>query len=193
MEVFLRVSQTIGGFRSRSRSGSFRSWLFQLTSAGARFYDKVQDRLRKQSKDENLDKHEEQILVEAQQGEELEKRPRRSCSTPSSIVWKAVYLVKQLQAFRMMVVDEVPVEKVCDLFKITPNFAYVIRHRVLAKLKVEAKKLPLSKRPAKGPVRRKRRRAFSVRPHRMSTLSPIAHARPRSGCPELADRNGLHP
>lgn len=143
MEVFLRVSQTIGGFRSRGRSGSFRSWLFQLTRWRA--YDKVQDRLRKQSKDENIDKHEEQILVEAQQGEELEKEAKKVLLDTLFHRLESSVPQKQLQAFRMMVVDEVPVEKVCELFKITPNFAYVIRHRVLAKLKAEAKKLPLSK------------------------------------------------
>jgi len=143
MEVFLRVAQTIGSFKSRGRPGSFRSWLFQLTRWRAQ--DKIQDRLRKGAGSEDIANHEEKLLTDAAQGEFLEKEARKLILDTLFHRLGSSVPQKQLQAFRMMVVDEVPVEKVCELFKITPNFAYVIRHRVLAKLRVEARKIPLGK------------------------------------------------
>ena len=148
-EVFQRVAKSICNFEAGRRPGSFRAWLFQLTRWRAE--DKAHQH-RRAGANEEIENHEVEMSCPANQGESLEKEARKHILDVLFHRLEGKVPQKQLQAFRMMVVDEVPVDRVCELFKITRNFAYVLRHRILLRLKEEAAQLPLGDDPPIKPA-----------------------------------------
>lgn len=150
-EVFKRVAETIGKFSAAPRPGSFRSWLFQLTRWRAD--DKMRERERQvwgklSNRPLGEGSHEGPAAPEhVQTQEELEanfatEAHRHLIETLFKTVEHSV-TPKQLQIFQLLVIDETPVEKVAELYQITPAAVYVIKHRVIAKLQAEVKRLQL--------------------------------------------------
>lgn len=150
-EVFKRVAETIGKFSAAPRPGSFRSWLFQLTRWRAD--DKMRERERQIWG--KLSHHPfgegppdgPPAPEHVQTQEELEanfatEAHRHLIETLFKTVEHSV-TPKQLQIFQLLVIDETPVEKVAELYQITPAAVYVIKHRVIAKLQAEVKRLQL--------------------------------------------------
>jgi RNA polymerase sigma factor (sigma-70 family) len=144
-EVFKRLAATIGNYKPAQRPGSFRSWLFQLTRWRAA--DQIKERSpfqkafsRYDSMDDgNLDRTPtvERIPAppEAERAFEAESR-RHFIDSLLKRVERTVS-PKQLQIFQMLVLDEVPVTKVAELYGMTPTAIYVIKHRTMAKLRDE--------------------------------------------------------
>jgi RNA polymerase sigma factor (sigma-70 family) len=150
-EVFKRVAETIGKFNAAPRPGSFRSWLFQLTRWRAD--DKMRERERqvwgKLSNRPLGDGSGEGSPApeHVQTQEELEanlavEAHRHLIETLFKTIEHSV-TPKQLQIFQLLVIDETPVEKVAELYQITPAAVYVIKHRVITKLQAEVKRLQL--------------------------------------------------
>ena len=150
-EVFKRVAETIGKFNVAPRPGSFRSWLFQLTRWRAD--DKMRERERQvwgklsQPPFEGSGELESPAPEHVQTQEELEasfaaEAHRHLIETLFKTIEKSV-TPKQLQIFQLLVINETPVEKVAELYQMTPSAVYVIKHRVIAKLQAEVKRLQL--------------------------------------------------
>lgn len=150
-EVFKRVAETIGKFSAAPRPGSFRSWLFQLTRWRAD--DKMRERERqvwgKLSNRPLGDGPQDGAPApeHVQTPEELEanfatEAHRHLIETLFKTVEHTV-TPKQLQIFQLLVIDETPVEKIAELYHITPAAVYVIKHRVITKLQAEVKRLQL--------------------------------------------------
>lgn len=150
-EVFKRVAETIGQFSAVPRPGSFRSWLFQLTRWRAD--DKMRERERqiwgnlatRSTGEADLDAT--PAAGHVQTPEELEtnfaaEAQRHLVETLFKTIEHSV-TPKQLQIFQLLVIDETPVEKVAELYQVTPAAVYVIKHRVIAKLQAEVKRLQL--------------------------------------------------
>lgn len=141
MEVFTRVSNTIQSFDAGGHPGSFRTWLFRLTKWRAS--DKLSRHQTWSSRSESIDNHPNQATPNGSPADELEREARHDLLEVLFHRLEKTCSQKQLQIFRMLVIDEMPVEKVCKLFRIHKNTAYVIRHRLTLRLKEEAAKLPL--------------------------------------------------
>lgn len=148
-DVFKRVVETIGGFTPAPRPGSFRSWLFRLTRWRAD--DKMRERQvwGKLSVRSGAETNHgvTPVAGESQAPEELEanfaaEAHRHLVETLFKTIAGSVP-PKQLQIFQLLVIDETPVEKIAELYQITPAAVYVIKHRVLAKLQGEVKRLRL--------------------------------------------------
>jgi RNA polymerase sigma factor (sigma-70 family) len=150
-EVFKRVAETIGKFSPAPRPGSFRSWLFQLTRWRAD--DKMRERERQMwgrlshRPAPDGGNQEPSSAEHAQTPEELEanfaaEAHRHLVETLFKTIEHSV-TPKQLQIFQLLVIDETPVEKIAELYEITPAAVYVIKHRVISKLQAEVKRLQL--------------------------------------------------
>lgn len=144
MDVFRRVARSIQEFQARERPGSFRSWLFRLTRWRA------QDKLRERQRGWRTTPMADVAAVADRLGgevaardEELEQESRRHILDALFRRMEQSVPQKQIQIFRLMMIDDVPVARVCELFGITRSFAYVIKHRLLARLREEARRLPL--------------------------------------------------
>jgi RNA polymerase sigma factor (sigma-70 family) len=150
-EVFKRIAATIGEFCHAARPGSFRSWLFQLTRWRAD--DKMRERARHVwrplpsasgpggSPDRTPTLEQAQTPAEIERAFEAEAQ-RHMIETLFKAIERSV-TPKQVQIFQLLVIDETPVDKVAELYQITPAAVYVIKHRVIAKLQAEVKRLQL--------------------------------------------------
>jgi RNA polymerase sigma-70 factor, ECF subfamily len=141
LEVFTKVARNIRNFETGGRPGSFRSWLYRLTRWRAQ--DKALSEGRHTQQSENIEDHDQSLSQPDPINEALEKEARGHIIDVLFHRLENKVPTRQLQIFRMLVIDEVPVDKVCALFRISTSNAYVIRHRILAKLREEAALMPL--------------------------------------------------
>ena len=145
-EVFKRLATTIGNYKPGQRPGSFRSWLFKLTRWRAA--DQIRGRstfhLKTYSRYDSMDGGDNdrtptvervQAPAEAERAFEAESR-RHFVDSLLKRVERTVS-PKQLQIFQMLVLDEVPVTKVSELYGMTASALYVMKHRTMAKLRNE--------------------------------------------------------
>jgi len=147
-DVLRRVAQTIHEYRRTDRRGAFRSWLFQLTRWRA------SDRLRRHKRDAepaslSLNAPPPRADRPGTTGEfenisasptldrsfELEAQ-RYVLHTLLSRLERSVSR-RNLQIFQMVMLDEVPVPRVAELFHTRPSSVYLVKHRVLEKLRAE--------------------------------------------------------
>lgn len=150
-DVFRRVSQTIRDYRHAGRRGSFRSWLFQLTRWRAA------DRLRRLANERPFAAA-GKIEVRAADGEPGDSTLERVPTPPEvhrrfeleaqrhlldSLLARLESAVskRNLQMFQMVVLDDVPVPRVAELFHTNPTAVYVIKHRVMKRLRAQVAEL----------------------------------------------------
>ncbi len=149
-DVFRRVAQTIHTYKHPSRRGAFRKWLFQL--ARWRTTDKMRRRGPGQSvgpglsgagapEDEANGSLLDQISSRPELDRELELEAKRFLLEKLLARIETSVSKKHLQIFQMIMLDEVPVPRVAELFHTTPAAVYVIKHRVFERLRSEVEKL----------------------------------------------------
>jgi RNA polymerase sigma-70 factor (ECF subfamily) len=145
-EVFARLAKSIGNYQPQSRPGSFRSWLFKLTRWRAA--DQLRDRnpftphtqsYHGPSDDGQGERTPTIERVPAQADAELAFEAESRRHFVDSLLKRVERKVtpKQLQIFQALVLDEVPVAKVAELYGMTVPAIYVIKHRTMAKLRDE--------------------------------------------------------
>jgi RNA polymerase sigma factor (sigma-70 family) len=145
-EVFKRIARTIHDFHHASRPGSFRNWLRRLTRWRAD--DKLRERTRSPDTppvpDENDTPLVERIAAPPDPGLEFEAEARNHLLAELFRRLENKVSPKHLQIFQLLVVENMPAERVAKLFSMSMTNLYVLRHRVLEKLRAEAKRVPLA-------------------------------------------------
>jgi len=146
-EVFKRVARTIHSFEHASRPGAFRNWLHRLTRWRAD--DRLRERTRSPDfplapRDENATPLVERVPAPPDPGLEFEAEARQHLLAELFRRLENKVSPKHLQIFQLLVIEDMPVERVAELFHMTPANLYVLRHRVLQKLRAEAKQVPLA-------------------------------------------------
>jgi RNA polymerase sigma-70 factor, ECF subfamily len=145
-EVFKRVAKTIGNYQPAQRPGSFRSWLFKLTRWRAtdqlRSSRSFQPSLLSCQSSSEWDSRDrtpvaERVPAPAEAERAFEEESRRHLVDSLLKRVERTVSPKQLQVFQMLVLDEVPAAKVAELYGMTATAVYVIKHRVMAKLRAE--------------------------------------------------------
>ncbi|ACB73647.1 RNA polymerase sigma factor [Opitutus terrae] len=150
-DVLRRVAETIRNYQPSDRRGAFRRWLFQLTRWRA------SDRLRQRRRDEppvriSLDPPADEpgggerapFFVPAappQLDQQFETEAQRYALATLLSRLERTVSKKHLQIFQMVMLDDVPVPRVAELFRTQPAAVYVIKHRVLEKLRAEVAEL----------------------------------------------------
>ncbi|HEX9784246.1 MAG TPA: sigma-70 family RNA polymerase sigma factor [Opitutaceae bacterium] len=145
-EVFLRLSQTIKNFERGSRPGSFRSWLGQLT------------RWRSDDKCRKLTRVPTPVAgINADDGTDIIDRvPARDDSEDAFEAEARAHLLevlfkrlqasvppRDLQVFQLVALEGMEPDAVARLFHLTRTHVYVIKHRIVKKLREEAQRIPL--------------------------------------------------
>lgn len=145
-EVFKRVARTIGGYQVRSRAGSFRAWLFQLTRW--RVTDQLRERLKvspgplvqdlhPDDTDERSTPIIERVAAPEDHENAFEAESRQHLVGALLRRLEGVVTPKQLQIFQLLVLDEMPVARVAEVYSMSAAAIYVIKHRVATRLKEE--------------------------------------------------------
>ena len=144
-EVFKRVAQTIHTFEHVRRPGAFRKWLGKLTRWRAD--DKVRERVRQREvvpiDDDERTPTIERVPAPPDPVLEFESEARRHLIDTLLRRLEATVSPKHLQIFHMLVIEGADARVVSELYGISPAHLYVIKHRVLQKLRDEARTLPL--------------------------------------------------
>jgi len=147
-DVLRRVAQTIHEYRRTDRRGAFRSWLFQLTRWRAT------DRLRRRKRDAEpaalslnappprverpcATNELEGISVSPALDRSFELEAQRYVLHTLLARLERSVSKRNLQMFQMVMLDEVPVPRVAELFRTRPSSVYLVKHRVLEKLRAE--------------------------------------------------------
>ncbi len=149
-DVLRRVAQTIHDYRPNGRRGAFRSWLFQLTRWRAS--DHLRKRLRddplpafsfapRQSDDGPAAAEIDRIGAAPEVHRQFELEAQRYVLDTLLSRLERTVAKKHLQMFQMVMLDEVPVPRVAELFRTRPATIYVVNHRVLEKLRAEVSQL----------------------------------------------------
>lgn len=143
-EVFKRLVKEIQTFEHNHRPGAFRNFLYRLTRWRA------DDKLRESRRDYAAAAHQ---MRDEEDGTstidqvpsplgpdafELEARRHLLSVLFQSIEGQVP--AKHLQVFQLHVIDEVPIDQVAQMFKISQATVYVIKHRVAQKLKAEVER-----------------------------------------------------
>ena len=145
-EVFKRIARTIHDFHHAARPGSFRNWLRRLTRWRAE--DRLRERTRSPDSptrpDESGTPLVERIAAPPDPALEFETEARQHLLTELFRRLENKVSPKHLQIFQLLVVENMPAERVAELFSMSLTNIYVLRHRVMEKLRAEAKRVPLA-------------------------------------------------
>lgn len=149
-EVFRRLAKTIHQFERGPHPGSFRSWLGRLTRWRAD--DKLRERARHPVAVASGGDQEGTDLVERIPDHEeiddvFEKEARDHLLDVLFKRLEATVPARDLQVFQLVVLQGMPPEKVASLFNLTRSHVYVLKHRIVKKLREEAQRLPLGPDP----------------------------------------------
>jgi RNA polymerase sigma-70 factor (ECF subfamily) len=144
-EVFKRIAQTIHRFERVPRPGAFRKWLGKLTRWRAD--DKLRERARQpfeswQSPDESTPTA-ERVPAPPDPQMEFEQETRQHLLETLFKRLEPRIPPKHLQVFHLLVIENVPVERVMELYNMSASHVYVIKHRVTQKMREEVRNLPL--------------------------------------------------
>lgn len=147
-DVLRHVAECIRDYKRTPHRGAFRSWLFQLTRWRA------SDRIRRRGWDElpltstfsssarERRPDDASPLDRITAGPELETAFQREAQrfALDLLLARLAGAVSQrnIQMFQMVMLDEVPIPRVAELFHTRPAAVYVVKHRVLEKLRTEA-------------------------------------------------------
>ncbi|HVU31913.1 MAG TPA: sigma-70 family RNA polymerase sigma factor [Opitutaceae bacterium] len=148
-DVLRRVAQTIRDYKRAPHRGAFRSWLFQLTRWRA------SDRLRRRAWDDpslsaamretpggrdatgDASGPVDRLASRPELEREFELEAQRHALDLLLARLESSVSQKHIQMFQMVMLDEVPVPRVAELFHTRPAAVYVVKHRVLEKLREE--------------------------------------------------------
>lgn len=146
-EVFKRVAKTIQEFDRGPRAGSFRKWLGRLTRWRAE--DKLRERRRHpvpvstgNPDDERGDPVDS--LPSPEDPDEVFEREARAHILETLLKRLEDNVpTRDLQVFQLMAIEDVPADEVARMFDLKRSHVYVLKHRIMEKLRSEAQKLPL--------------------------------------------------
>lgn len=146
-EVFKRVARTIHDFHRGERPGSFRNWLGRLTRWRAD--DKLRERPRLAAaplEDEDTERTPlvERVAAPPDPALEFEAEAREHLLQELFRRLESSVSPRQLQIFQLLVVENMPAPRVAELFSMSLTNVYVLKHRVLQKLRAEVKRVPLA-------------------------------------------------
>jgi len=146
-EVFKRLARTIHDFHPAERPGSFRNWLGRLTRW--RSDDKLRERTRSPttptgSNDDDRTPILERVPAPPDPAFEFEAEARGHLLEELFRRLERQVSPKQLQIFHLLVVENMPVNRVAELFSMSVTNVYVLKHRVMQKLRAEAKRVPFA-------------------------------------------------
>lgn len=145
-EVFKRIARTIHEFHHAAHPGSFRSWLRRLT--GWRAEDRLRERAHLPDSvplsDERTTPLVERIAAPPDPALEFEAEARQHLLAELFRHLENKVSPRHLQIFQLLVVEDMPAEHVARLFSMSLSNLYVLRHRVMEKLRAEAKRVPLA-------------------------------------------------
>jgi RNA polymerase sigma-70 factor, ECF subfamily len=149
-EVFDRVARTIHQFQRAPHAGAFRSWLFRLTRWRADDKRRRRSPFSRAAIPERPDGESGTPIIERLPAPEdaraeLEQQARRQLIESLFRQLEQRVPPKQLQIFQLIMIDEVPAVRVAKMFGLSPTHVYVIKHRVLQKLREEFDRLPLDR------------------------------------------------
>jgi RNA polymerase sigma factor (sigma-70 family) len=138
-ETVLCVARKIPGFNYDPAIGSFKGWLFKLTSW------RIRDQFRKRRRDETSLSSDERISEVEAIGHERTLDSFWEGEWERSILEAALARVKQLvdpkqyQVFYESVIKQTPVKDVCRRLKVSAGNVYLIKHRIggLVKRQIE--------------------------------------------------------
>lgn len=146
-EVFKRIARTIHDFHHAAHPGAFRSWLRRLTRWRAE--DKLRERARNPdtptpAEDVDATPLVERVAAPPDPALAFEAEARQHLLTELFRRLESKVSPRHLQVFQLLVVENMPPERVAQLFSMSLTNVYVLRHRVMEKLKAEAKRVPLA-------------------------------------------------
>jgi RNA polymerase sigma-70 factor (ECF subfamily) len=145
-EVFKRIARTIHDFQPGERPGSFRNWLRRLTRWRAG--DVLRERTRSPDSPTNPAEGDtplvERLPAPPDPALAFESEARRHLLAELFRRLDGKVSPRHLQIFQLLVVENLPVERVAEMYGMTPTNLYVLRHRVLEKLRAEARRIPLA-------------------------------------------------
>ena len=144
-EVFQNIARTIQQFRPAPHAGAFRSWLGRLTKWRVEDRRRARDRFASPARatDEPRTATIERVPAPDDVNEEFEQQARRHLLATLFQQLESRVPPKQLQIFQLVVMDDLPAARVAQMYGMTVTHVYVIRHRVMQKLREEVEKLPL--------------------------------------------------
>jgi RNA polymerase sigma factor (sigma-70 family) len=147
-EVFNRVARTIHQFQRAPHAGAFRSWLGRLTKWRA----DDQRRRGREALPLHHSSHDgepgtstlERVPAPDTEWQEFETEARKHLleSLFRQLEQQRVP-PKHLQIFQLIVVDGVPATRVAQMFELSTTHVYVIKHRIMQKLRDEVQRLPV--------------------------------------------------
>ena len=153
-EVFKRIAETIHNFELGPRAGSFRRWLYQL--ARWRADDKLRERERLTpdlvAHTGTTVHHTIGLGFSNSVEQSLEADARRHLIQAALDRLRNRINPRDLQIFQHLVIEEWPVTRIAEFFRIRPALVYVIRHRVARQLRSELELIERRlNRPGPGP------------------------------------------
>ena len=151
-DVLRRVAETIRDYKRAPHRGAFRSWLFQLTRWRAA------DRLRRRAWDDVSAAHSllqqpsrpddpnggtgDRAISASELDRQFELEAERHALDLLLARLEPSVSRKSIQIFQMVMLDEVPIPRVAELFHTRPAAVYVVKHRVMEKLRAEVSAMP---------------------------------------------------
>lgn len=145
-EVFRRVAKTIHDFERGPYAGSFRKWLGRLTRWRAD--DKLRERRRAPIPVSSTTGPDDPDPVESLSTDDdparaFEAEARKYILETLIKRLEAQVPSRDLQIFQLITIEGMAPDAVAEMFGLKRSHVYVLKHRILEKLKVEARKLPL--------------------------------------------------
>lgn len=138
-EVFKRIAETIHSFEPGPRTGSFRRWLYQL--ARWRADDKIRERERVTPEfvaaSGTTVQNSVGLVSIGGVEQALEADARRHLIQAALERLRSRVSPRDLQIFQHLVVEEWPVARIAEFFRVRPALIYVVRHRVARQLRQE--------------------------------------------------------
>ncbi|MGH8018790.1 MAG: RNA polymerase sigma factor [Opitutaceae bacterium] len=145
-EVFRRLARTIHDFERGPRPGSFRNFLGRLTRWRAE--DKLRERARAPMPVTNLESDDGPDLIDRIPAHEeaedtFEAEARHHLLEVLFKRLEATVPPRDLQVFQLVALEGMEPDAVARLFNLSRTHVYVLKHRIIKKLREEAMRLPL--------------------------------------------------
>lgn len=145
-EVFRRLARTLPEFERGERPGSFRNWLGRLTRWRAE--DKLRERARVPRPVGDFETDDGPDMVERlpapSEGDDgFEAEARQHLLDVLFKRLEATVPPRDLQVFQLVALEGMDPDAVARMFHLTRSHVYVLKHRIVKKLREEAARLPL--------------------------------------------------
>jgi RNA polymerase sigma-70 factor (ECF subfamily) len=147
-EVFRRLARTLPEFQRGERPGSFRNWLGRLTRWRAE--DKLRERARAPrpvgdfaSGDDDGPDMVARLPAEPPEDDGFEAEARQHLLDVLFKRLETTVPPRDLQVFQLVALEGMDPDAVARMFNLTRSHVYVLKHRIVKKLREEAARLPL--------------------------------------------------